>query len=140
MLAEIQESRVKSRRDNKVKYDILTLLLGEVDTLSKRPNFKEEKLQEVIVSTIKKLIKSNQETLDLLKDPDGESTERIQYLQNIILEELLPEEYSESQIREIIQDSGLTNIGEIMKFMESEHSGKYDRALCSNVTREILKN
>lgn len=140
LFTKIQDSRLKSRKDNKVKYDILTLLLGEVETLSKRPNFKEEKLQETIISTIKKLIKSNQETLKLLNDEQGDNKGRIQFLQNIILEELLPEEYSESQIRGILYDSGFTNIGQMMKFMEVKHAGKYDRTLCSEVAREILKN
>ena len=45
--------------------------------------------------------------------------------------DLLPEEYSESQIHDIILNSGLTNIGEIMKFMEANHTGKYDRSLAS---------
>lgn len=136
MLNKIQEKRALARKKiNIIEYDILTLLLGEVETIMARGS--NESPDSICISTAKKLIKANTETLNLLKDPDGKGTGRIQYLQNIILEELLPEEYSESQIREIIQDSGLSNIGEIMKFMEANHSGKYDRSLASKIARSI---
>lgn len=136
LLNKIKENRVLARKKlNKIEYDILTLLLGEVQTIMARGS--KESPDSICISTIKKLIKANTETLDLLKDPDGETTGRVQYLQNIVLMDLLPEEYSESQIREIIQDSGLTNIGEIMKFMEANHSGKYDRSLASKIARII---
>ena len=136
MLNKIKENRVLARKKtNKIEYDILTLLLGEVETIMARGS--KESPDSICISTAKKLIKTNTETLILLKDPDGETTGRIQYLQNIVLMDLLPEEYSESQIREIIQDSGLTNIGEIMKFMEANHTGKYDRSLASKIARGI---
>ena len=136
MLNKIKENRALARKKiNKIEYDILTLLLGEVETIMTRGS--KESIDSICISTVKKLIKANTETLNLLKDPDGETTGRIQYLQNIILMDLLPEEYSESQIREIIQDSELTNIGEIMKFMEVNHSGKYDRSLTSKIARGI---
>ena len=136
MLNKIKENRVLARKKtDKTEYDILTLLLGEVETIMTRGS--KESLDSICISTAKKLIKSNTETLNLLNDPDGENAGRIQYMQNIILADLLPEEYSESRIREIIQDSGLTNIGEIMKFMEANHSGKYDRSLASKIARSI---
>lgn len=135
-LLKIKENRALARKKiNKIEYDILTLLLGEVETIMARGS--SESIDSICISTAKKLIKANAETLNLLGDPDGETTGRVQYLQNIVLMDLLPEEYSESQIREIIQDSGLTNIGEIMKFMEANHSGKYDRSLASKIARGI---
>ena len=136
MLNKIKVNRDLARKKtNKTEYDILTLLLGEIETIMARGS--KESPDSICISTAKKLIKANTETLNLLKDPDGETTGRVQYLQNIVLMDLLPEEYSESQIREIIQDSGLTNIGEIMKFMEANHSGKYDRSLASKIARGI---
>lgn len=135
LLNKIKENRVLARKKiNIIEYDILTLLLGEVQTIMARGSKESD---SICISTAKKLIKANTETLNLLKDPDGKGTGRIQYLQNIVLMDLLPEEYSESQIREIIQDSSLTNIGEIMKFMEANHSGKYDRSLASKIARGI---
>lgn len=136
MLNKIKENRINARKKiNKIEYDILTLLLGEVETIITRGS--KESSDSICTSTAKKLIKTNTETLNLLNDPNGETTGRVQYLQNIVLMDLLPEEYSESQIREIILDSGLTNIGEIMKFMEANHSGKYDRSLASKIARGI---
>lgn len=136
MLNKIKENRVLARKKtDKTEYDILTLLLGEVETIMARGS--NEPSDSICISTTKKLIKSNTETLNLLKDLGSETTGRIQHLQNIILTDLLPGEYSESQIREIIQDSELTNIGEIMKFMEANHSGKYDRSLASKIARGI---
>ena len=136
MLNKIKENRINARKKiNKIEYEILTLLLGEVETIITRGS--KESSDSICTSTAKKLIKTNTETLNLLNDPNGETTGRVQYLQNIVLMDLLPEEYSESQIREIIQDSGLTNIGEIMKFMEAKHSGKYDRSLASKIARGI---
>lgn len=137
MLNKIKEKRAIARKKtNKIEYDILTLLLGEVETILTRGS--KESSDSICTSTAKKLIKTNTETLNLLNDPNGETTGRVQYLQNIILMDILPEEYTESQIRDIILDSGLTNIGEIMKFMEANHSGKYDRSLASKIARELI--
>lgn len=136
MLNKIKENRINARKKiNKIEYEILTLLLGEVETIITRGS--KESSDNICTTTVKKLIKSNTETLNLLKDPDGETTGRVQYLQNIVLMDLLPEEYSESQIHDIILNSGLTNIGEIMKFMEANHTGKYDRSLASKIARGI---
>lgn len=55
--------------------------------------------------------------------------------------DLLPQKLSEAQMMEIIQDyldEGLDNLGQIMKRLKDEHTGRYDGAKASQIVREML--
>lgn len=146
MLELIKTSRAAFRGvpDAKAEYDILTLLVGELETSSKRDN--SQITDEKVIAAIKKLIKSNNETLKLM---EGESDLELKLpkalslkAQNAYLKHFLPEEMSEEQIRSELQWSHstipFTSIGEAIKFLNGKHPGKFDKSLASKVAKELF--
>lgn len=134
----IKNSRKAFRNDPEVKpeYDILTLLVGELETASKRDN--SEITDEKVVAAAKKLVKSNKETIKLLEQSG--KTEKVNDLkiQNACLSIYLPKEMTEEQIRDAIKDSGAENIGQAMKALSSNPDAVYDKGLASKVAKELF--
>jgi uncharacterized protein YqeY len=134
LLNKIITARNESRgvEANKIKYDILTLVLGEIETLAKRTG--KATTDEAVVTIIKKLIKSNTTTISLV----GAERGRLEALQNITMYEFIPEEYSEDEVYEFLSGVVFGSVGEAMGYMEREHKGKYDKRMASKVAKDII--
>lgn len=132
LLQEIQVSRVYYRKEQStVEFNILTLLVGELETSSKRDG--SVITDEKVVTAIKKLIKSNNETMKLTG-----TSEKLE-LENKTLAQFLPEEMSKEEIEAALSKVGFSTIGEAMKFMVTNYKGKFDKALVSKIAGDLLK-
>lgn len=129
---KLERNKARGELTGRVKADILTLVLGEVDTLSKRTG--KAPTCESVTAIIKKLIKSNTVTLGLVGPERG----RLEALQNITLYELIPVECTEDEVYELLTGAPFSTIGEAMSFMEREHKGKYDKRMASKVAKRLL--
>lgn len=130
-LNRLQMARDHYRKSSsKIEYNILTLIIGELETVSKRDG--QPITDEKVTAAIKKLIKSDKETLKL-KGADKTLEAEIAYL-----ESWLPEEMSEEQLRDAIKDSGASNIGQAMKALASNPDAVYDKGLASKVAKELF--
>lgn len=123
----------------KDQYDIQTLLVGELETASKRDN--KPITDEMVIQVARKLLKSNEETLKLLNGTDSIRIASLKQ-QNIALNSLLPQLMSEEKIRSELQFYHATepfkNIGEVMKYMNQMYPGQFDKGLASKIAKEIL--
>lgn len=127
----------------KDQYDIQTLLVGELETVSKRDN--KPITDEMVIQFARKLLKSNEETLKLL---NGKNSIKDSILsaalkqQNVALNSLLPQLMSEEKIRSELQfyqaSEPFKNIGEVMKYMNQMYPGQFDKGLASKIAKEIL--
>jgi hypothetical protein len=125
-IADLMKQRLTARKDaDKTRYNILTLLAGEFDTKSKSAN------PATIEEIARKLIKSNKETLAV----NGNNT--VLEKEIAILEEFLPKQMSTNELRQVIVDSGETNIGAIMKLLNTQYSGQFDRAEAAKIAKEL---
>ena len=131
-LETFKETRAALRGDaSKVaEYNILTVLIGELETIASRD--RSEITDDKVIAGIRKLIKSNTETLKLVANPKLVK-------ENAYLETFLPASMSEEQLRAAIKDSGATNIGEAMKALKSNPDAVYDSSLASKVARELFQ-
>lgn len=131
----IQATRaaLRGNPDKVVEYNIMTLLVGELQTASKRDG--SEITDEKVVAAARKLIKSNNETHKL--KPDIKLIRENEYLQ-----QFLPQQISEEKIRSELQFSHstvpFTGVGEAMAFLAEKFPGQYDRGLASKVARELF--
>lgn len=131
---QLVEERNYARKNNQnVVYDIATLLMGELDTLAKRDN--TTVTDEKVVSVASKLIKSNNETIKLLKDEEKKT--RLA-LQNQFLQKFLPVMISEEEIRKVLSESVFGSIPESFKALDVKFKGCYDRGVASKVAKEFL--
>lgn len=129
----VTERNYARKNGQTVVYDIATLLMGELDTLAKRDN--KTVTDQDVVSVAKKIIKSNKDTIALLKDNSQKS--RL-VLQNQFLEKFLPSMISEEQIRQVLSESVFGSIPESFKALDVKFKGCYDRGVASKVAKEFL--
>ena len=125
---EIREERAL-QRDNVVIYNMLAVLLGELDRL---PNPRgQEPTTEQIYGVIKRMYEGAQ----MMKDLKSESAVEFEYLKDFIKQQL-----TEEQLMDVIKESGCKNIGEIMKYLKMNHNGGYDGKMASKVANEYIKS
>jgi uncharacterized protein YqeY len=118
-----------AKENNKVKRSILTTLLGECENLAKRNG--DEINDDLVIKLSKKFINSNNESIAVKADDKLVK-------ENAILEEFLPKQLSEEQIRVIISDSGQTTMGGIMGHLNRNHKGEFDGKTANKIAREYL--
>ncbi|MBD8614946.1 GatB/YqeY domain-containing protein [Pseudomonas sp. CFBP 13719] len=134
LFQEVQAQRQTLRKDpaQVAGFNILTLLVGELETASKRDG--SQITDEKVVSVAKKLIKSNEETLRLTSGAGATKLDA----ENVVLRTLLPQELSEDQLLKILVDAKPGNIGEAMKHLNGQFAGQFDKGLASRVAKQFL--
>lgn len=136
MFKRIKSDRLVARREkNKEVSSILTTLIGEIESDVIGNTKIKEITDDVVIAKIKKFSKSLNELLSKL-DKDSPAAELPNY-ELKILNSYLPSQLTEDELRAIIIDSGLTNIGEIMKMLKSNHSGLFDGKMASSIIKEL---
>lgn len=121
---------VARKNGDATRYSILTLLVGELETRLKGSNSSDASVEAVA----RKLIKSNSETLAIRPD------EKL-LAENAILEEFLPKQLTQDELETIIKSVaslGGANVGSVMKYLNQEYQGQFDRALAAKLAKEAL--
>lgn len=110
-----------------VKKDFLGVLKTEVTKETKTPE------DNFVVNKIKSMIKN------------AESTNSLSEEELIILNSYLPKQYTEDELKEIIQTimgennfSSPSDMGKVMGFLKSKYDGQYDGKLASKITKDLL--
>ena len=133
IIEKVQANRAAARKDSgrAVEFSILTLLVGEVETIVKRG---QEATDEVVSGIIRKLIKANNEVIGLY----GEVGSAKFVQENEILKAYLPVSMTEAEIREALMGAVFGNVGEAMKYMTEKFAGKFDKGLASKIAKDLL--
>ena len=137
IIEKVQANRAAARKDvaRVIEFNILTLLVGEMETAVKREGKTLSMVSDVdVTKVIKKLIKSNNEVIGLYGEVG--SAKFIQ--ENEILKAYLPVSMSEVEIREALMGAVFGNVGEAMKYMTEKFAGKFDKGLASKIAKELL--
>ena len=142
MLTRIKEDQIKARKGrDRVASSLLTTLLGESQMPGKNAGNRDSTDTEVIL-VIKKFIKNAKEMLKLSQP--GTEQEKITLIELDILEEYLPSQLSENELRDeinrIIIELIEPNMGQVMKSLKDTHNGNYDGRLASGIVIESLLN
>lgn len=117
-----------SMKDDKIIYNLLTVLLGELDRLPTRDNPSEDQ----IYSVIKKMYDNAME----MKDLKRESAIEAFYLKDFIKKQL-----NDDDLEKIIigfKALGMNNIGSIMKALNSNYKGQFDGKKASEIIKKVL--
>lgn len=114
-----------------VEFNLLTLIVGEVETISKRSLV--ELSDTEVLTIITKLSKSVNESL-AVSSTDKLNLERDFLLD--ILSQFTPTQLIGSQIIFRLDQNGITNMGDAMKFLKSNFAGQYDGKLASDVVKQ----
>lgn len=104
----IREALLTARKGgDKVAQGILSVVLGEIETLQLSSNQKGAVTDQQIAKIVSKLIKSNEETLGLMKEGDGRLADLEK--ENQILNGFLPKMWEKADIEKFLVDEWLVN-------------------------------
>jgi len=117
---------------------LLGMVIAKATLVNKVPE------DEVVTSAIRNLIKGAKELIGILEvnhSPDKEALEKaIWEIQ--VLEEYLPKQYDEDTLSKLINRSihllGNKDIKSIMKYLNENHNGLFDRGMASKIIKEQL--
>jgi uncharacterized protein YqeY len=129
LLAKLRAERLEAAKTNKIKRSILTTLLGEAETVSKKSG---NEIDDFLLTKLAKgLIDSNKEVLAY------KHSEKL-VEENVILAEYIPEQMSEEKLRSIIQSSEKSDMKGIMQFLSANYKGEYDGRMANKIAREFI--
>lgn len=136
LLQELKDRRASMRGDatKVVEYNILALVIGELETATLGKEHKVEITEDQVFAVIRKLIKSNNETLKIV------ANEKL-VKENSYLETFLPKMVSEEQIRHYLELSHkfnpFANIKAAFDYLNMTCPGRYDKGLVSKIFKEL---
>lgn len=123
---------------NQVAINLLSTLCGEIETAAKNKQIdfgNVAAMNELTIQFVNKFLKSNKETLQLVKKEDQLAT--LTY-EKEILESFLPTQLTESELSDVIQNiasqydaNNKVFIGQVMKDLKSQYPNQFDNMLAS---------
>ena len=134
LLKNIQQGRLVARKTgDKIKSDLLTTIVGEFETLSKKG---KELTDADLVALLKKFKANNLETLNV--KPDDE----ILIKENEILDSYLPQQMTDEDLKNaiirFIEVNEDVNMGKIMAHLKSTYAGLYDGKRASEIAKQCI--
>lgn len=126
-ISEVKTERT-SRKEDKVIYNLLTVILGELDRLPTRENPSEDQIYNVI--------KKMYDNAYSIKDINRDSAIEAFYLKDFIKKQL-----TDSELVGIImqyKEDGLKNIGDYMRALNSEYKDQFDGKKASEIIKKIM--
>lgn len=114
-------------RENRVIYDMLCVLVGEIDRM---PNRSKSTADEIY--TCVNRMYNNAKEMSQYKE---ESKIELEYLQDYIKKQL-----TDAELVEIImqyKEDGLKNIGDYMRALNSEYKGRFDGKKASQLINQL---
>jgi len=125
--AKISEDlKTAMKEKNAVKLGILRVLKAEIERNEQTSGGKVDLTDGEIVKLVKKLVDSIKETTNDQAEIDA-------------LEIYLPKQMTEQEINLVIgvvRKSGISSMGEIMKYFKAYHDGQYDGKLLSELVKK----
>ena len=144
-LKSLIKSQVTTSMKNgdKLRTSVLRMTLAEIqkEEISEKSDLEDNKL----ISILKKMIKQRKESIaQYLKASRNELAEK-EKEEITIIQEFLPDQMTEEEIREIIQKTiestgaeSMKDMGKVMAALKEQTAGKADAALISQEVKKIL--
>lgn len=126
-IQEIKESK-NNFRDDKVIYNLLNVILGEIDRLPTRG----EPTEDQIYSIIKKMY----ENAFSIKDVSREAA-----IEAFFLKDFIKKQLTDAELVEIImqyKEDGLKNIGDYMRALNSQYKGQFDGKKANEIIKQLM--
>lgn len=134
LISDLKAARFQ--RDDMAR-NVLTTLIGELDTIAKRTG--KLVTDEQVVATAKKFVENAKFTMSKL-DPNVELYEA--YSEEVVLlEAYLPKQMSEAELSGAILafiGEGFTTMGEVMSQLKYKYAGLYDGKMASALVKKYV--
>jgi uncharacterized protein YqeY len=126
-IAEIKEAKIKYR-DDKVIYNLLNVIIGELDRLPTRTEPNEDQIYSII--------KRMYENAMIMKEDNRDSA-----IEAFFLKDFIKKQLSDSELVNIImqyKEDGLKNIGDYMRALNTEYKGQFDGKMASDIIKKLI--
>jgi uncharacterized protein YqeY len=131
------------RERNKDKTSTLRMAVSELK--KEEIDTRTEITDETSIKILQRMIKQRKESMSQFNNAGREELAEKEALEISILEEFMPQQMEEGEIRKIvskaIETSGATNpqdMGKVMGMLKSEFQGNADMGLVSRIVKESL--
>jgi len=128
-IIELKKMMMKAKKEDKIKANALMMLVDTAQKLAKEKN--EEANEKYIIEAAKKLAKMAKESIEA----GIEEAKKELAVYEEFLPKMLNEEETKKVIKEIIDEIGSKNIGEIMKRLKER--GDVDLGLANKIIRSF---
>ena len=135
--------KLSMRERNKDKTSTLRMAVSELK--KEEIDTRTEITDETSIKILQRMIKQRKESMSQFNDAGREELAEKEALEISILEEFMPQQMEEDEIRKIvskvIESAGATSpqdMGKVMGMLKSEFQGKADMGLVSKIVKESL--
>ena len=135
--------KLSMRERNKDKTSTLRMAVSELK--KEEIDTRTEITDETSIRILQRMIKQRKESMSQFNDAGREELAEKEALEISILEEFMPQQMEEDEIRiivsKVIETSGATNpqdMGKVMGILKSEFQGNADMGLVSKIVKESL--
>ena len=135
--------KLSMRERNKDKTSTLRMAVTELK--KEEIDTRAEITDETSIRILQRMIKQRKESMSQFNDAGREELAEKEALEISILEEFMPQQMDEDEIRiivsKVIETSGATNpqdMGKVMGMLKSEFQGNADMGLVSKIVKESL--
>ena len=135
--------KLSMRERNKDKTSTLRMAVSELK--KEEIDTRTEITDETSIRILQRMIKQRKESMSQFNDAGRDELAEKEALEISILEEFMPQQMEEDEIRiivsKVIETSGATNpqdMGKVMGMLKSEFQGNADMGLVSKIVKESL--
>lgn len=123
-----EDLKTAMKEKNPVKLSVLRVLKAEIQRNEQAVSGRVELTDGDIIKLVKKLIEGIKET--------NNNQDEI-----LVLESYMPKQLTEEFLRETLnrlKETGISNMGDYMKYFKTNHDGLYDGKVLSSIVKEYL--
>ena len=149
MLVQIKAMAIQAMKDkNQIQRSLLTVILGDTETTLKsnkeygnaQPQKQREIEKKIVLDKLKRLIESITECI--AKAGTSPKLQQELHFLRSLWDMFAPTQISTDELRGLIESAiagGCTNIGTIMKQLNSTHRGQFDGKSAQTIIMELLR-
>ena len=131
LIEQVKKDRLFARKNHQPdKLNVLTTLLGELETNAKRSG--DKITNETVIAMCKKIINNNEDTLKKVTDIDKVSLLKAE---NKMLDKYIPTQMTKSELITIIESLDTKDIGSIMSHLAANYAGLYNKGMAASIAR-----
>lgn len=138
---KINEMREAARGNatQKVAYDLLTTLKGQLETLAKQGKSARGLKDEDVIGVLKSTLKGVDSNIEIYTKAGRTDAADKAKAEKAILEGLLPAQLSESDLHDFIEPMAREGapMGQIMGALKAAHGGAYDGKLAAQMAKHL---
>ncbi len=139
LFERMQKESLEARKArDAAKASVLTTALAQIKAIAIDDGHRAVKDDDVI-KIVRQFLKAVEENLALAAQGKMDASRADQFkIERDVLLSYLPQQMDAEALKAAIVKSAAKNIGDVMKYLKTNHDGAYDGKLASQIAKEVL--